>query len=234
MAAISIQDLTVVFRRGSYSSEALHEVSFSVEEGSILGIIGPSGCGKSTLLRILAGVHTDYSGRVLFKGEKPDPRRHSIALVPQHFGLLPWKHVKANILFPLVLGKTPSRTFSFSAISKALGIEGLLHRYPSELSGGQQQRVALARAFIQTPELLLLDEPFSALDVAAAERCRGFLLESLKKDPHAPTTILVSHNLEEVEGLCDEVILMQEKPGRIKKKLQNFSVKELEQQLKDA
>lgn len=228
--AIKVTNLSLSFHRGKRVFQALQGVSFSVEEGKTVGIVGPSGCGKSSLLRILSGVYTRYQGEVLIKGETPNPRKHSFALVPQHYALLPWKQVKENILLPLFFGKHPSRKNTFDEVVNTLGLERILTQYPEELSGGQQQRVALARAFLQEPDLLLLDEPFSALDLYNATRCKEFLQQRLQDDS-SPTTLLVSHNLEEVADLCDEVILMQGSPGKVQKVLARTSVCELKEQI---
>lgn len=129
-----------------------------------------------------------------------------------------------------LFGKHPSRKNTFDEVVNTLGLERILTQYPAELSGGQQQRVALARAFLQEPDLLLLDEPFSALDLYNATRCKEFLQQRLQDDS-SPTTLLVSHNLEEVVDLCDEVILMQGSPGKVQKVLARTSVCELKEQI---
>lgn len=224
--AISVKDLSLSFKRGRHTTEALRGISFSIEQGKKVGIVGASGCGKSTLLRILAGVYTHYEGTVRILGEAPNPKKHSFALVPQHFALLPWKSVRENILLPILFGKKSTAKTSMEEVTRRLGIEDLLSRYPLELSGGQQQRVALARALIQEPDFLFLDEPFSALDLFNANQCKDLLKECLQQDSN-PTTILVSHNLEEVEELCDAIIFMQGTPKRVCQTTEDVSAREL-------
>lgn len=214
MNGVEVQNLSVSFRRKGRLTQALQGVTFSAPAGSMVGIIGASGCGKSTLLRVLAGVERDYDGEVRIYGRAPNARKGSYALVPQHFGLLPWKKVSGNILFPLRLGKTKAEDTTLAELVSLLGIGSLLERYPAELSGGQQQRVALARAFLQQSELLLLDEPFSALDANNALQCREFLMERIKKRERT-TTFWVSHNVDEVTAACDFVFYMEGFPGTI-------------------
>ena len=214
MNGVEVRNLSVSFRRKGRLTQALQGVTFSAPAGSMVGIIGASGCGKSTLLRVLAGVERDYDGEVRIYGRAPNARKGSYALVPQHFGLLPWKKVSENILFPLRLGKTKAEDTTLEELVSLLGIGSLLERYPAELSGGQQQRVALARAFLQQSELLLLDEPFSALDANNALQCREFLMERMKKRERT-TTFWVSHNVDEVTAACDFVFHMEGFPGTI-------------------
>lgn len=213
MSVLAVEHLSVQYHRRSGSIKAIEDVSFEVVEGGILGITGPSGCGKSTLLHVLAGVIRDYNGSVKINGLPPHPHQHSISLVPQQFALLPWKRVKQNILLPITLGKKSNRIDHLEHVVHALEIDHLLNRFPAELSGGQKQRVALARAFIQSPDLLLMDEPFSALDIRTAQKSRDFFAQMHRE--LGMTTILVSHNPEEIAGICDQVIVMGGSPGKI-------------------
>lgn len=179
----------------------------------MVGLTGVSGSGKSTLLSILSGVLKDYKGEVSINGSRPDPKRQSIALVPQNYGLLPWKRVRDNILFPLTIGKEQTAGVTLEQLARRLQLDSLLDRFPAELSGGQKQRVALARAFLQSPDLLLMDEPFSALDINTAEKSRA-LFRSYQEEL-GMTTIIVSHNLQELEGLTNRVIVIGGAPGHI-------------------
>lgn len=214
MSVIAVEHLSVQYNQRAGITKALEDISFELPDGGILGITGPSGCGKSTLLHVLAGVIRDnYSGIVHIDGIPPHPRHHSISLVPQQFALLSWKKVKSNILLPITLGKNSSRADKFDHVVHTLEIDHLLNRYPAELSGGQKQRVALARAFIQSPDILLMDEPFSALDIRTAKRSRDFFIQMHQE--LQMTTILVSHNPEEIAGICDQVIVLGGSPGRV-------------------
>lgn len=210
---VLIEHLSVTYRRAGKETQALSEITCNIPEGIVCGITGPSGCGKSTLLHVLAGILTDYDGRVLIGGEKPDPRRLSIGLVPQHYGLLPWKTAGDNILFPLQLRRQEADRDFFDKVAEELEIDTLMSRFPHELSGGQCQRVALARAFVQKPDILLLDEAFSALDINTAEKSRRLFanLQSLT----GVTTVMVTHNIDEAISMCDHIIVMGENPGRI-------------------
>ncbi|KAA6322789.1 NitT/TauT family transport system ATP-binding protein [termite gut metagenome] len=213
MSTVHICNLSVSYSGKSGSTEVLRDFSLDVSEGSIYSIIGPSGCGKSTLLHILAGIFTGYSGEVLIDGKRPNPKRLSIGLVPQNYGLLPWKRVKENIFLPGTLGKSlPDKEYT-EEILTVLDLQSLLRRYPHELSGGQRQRVALARSFIQKPDLLLMDEPFSALDALTAERSRQLFLDIWNK--HRVTTLFVTHNMDEAINIGNRVVLLTPLPGQV-------------------
>lgn len=213
MSRITIKELSYSYHSRGGVTQALNRVSLSLAEGEVIGLTGVSGSGKSTLLNILSGILHGYSGEVLINGEPPNPKKHSIALVPQSYGLLPWKRVRENILLPHTLGKKCERIGELQSIVDRLEIGALLHRYPSELSGGQKQRVALARAFVQSPDLLLMDEPFSALDISTATRSKE-LFKAFQKELGV-TTVMVSHNPQEIEGLTDRVIILGGSPGEV-------------------
>lgn len=214
MSRIVVEQLSVDYSSDKTRTTAVEGITFSLDDGEIIGLTGPSGCGKSTLLHVLSGIITDYRGMVLIDGVPPDPVRQSIALVPQGFALLPWKSVRENILLPQTLGgKVCPNLSHLDEILEELDITPFLDRYPSQLSGGQKQRVALARAFVQDPDLLLLDEPFSALDIGTAERSRGLLKRF--RSGLGLTTILVSHNVLEIVGLARRVLVMGGSPGHI-------------------
>lgn len=210
---VCIDHLSVSYRRAGKATHAISDISCEIPQGIVCGITGSSGCGKSTLLYVLAGIITDYEGSVRIGGEIPDPHRLSIGLVPQHYGLLPWKTAEDNILFPLRLRRQRVETDLFDSIIDGLELRALLSRFPHELSGGQCQRVALARAFVQRPDILLLDEPFSALDINTAAKSRQ-LFASLQQLTGV-TTILVTHNIDEAIEMCDHIIVMGDSPGRI-------------------
>lgn len=213
MSQITVEDLAYSYHSHESETPAIAHLTFSIASGEVVGLTGASGSGKSTLLKILSGNIRDYTGKALIDGTPPNPKRHSIAFVPQNYGLLPWKRVKENILLPRTLGKDCQRLNELERIVSRLEIAPLLHRYPSELSGGQMQRVALARAFVQSPQLLLMDEPFSALDIATAERSKAIFREFQQE--LQLTTIIVSHNLHELEGLVSRVLLLGGSPGTL-------------------
>lgn len=212
-SSVSIDRLSVTYRHHGKAVQALEGLSCEIPQGIVCGVTGPSGCGKSTLLYVLAGIITDYSGEVYIGGAVPDPRRLSIGLVPQHYGLLPWKTVRDNILFPLQIHRQRTDRQYLSEIVEGLEIDHLLEHFPHALSGGQRQRVALARAFVQRPDILLMDEAFSALDITTAQKSRE-LFGSLHRR-YGVTTIIVTHNIDEAVEMCDHVAVMGGCPGRI-------------------
>jgi NitT/TauT family transport system ATP-binding protein len=221
-----VDRLTVDYAtRGGGVVRALDGLSFRMETDEVWGVVGPSGCGKSTLLKVLAGVHRSYDGEVSINGERPDPRRQSIGLIPQNYALLPWKRVEENIFLPqIVAHRAPNRNAAASVID-SLALGDLLHRWPHELSGGQQQRVALARSFIQSPDILLMDEPFSALDTQTAARSRALFQNVWRDNP--VTTLLVTHNIDEAVALCSHIVVLSAAPGRVVALLETPSADEI-------
>jgi len=192
---------------------ALDGVSFSVEPGEILAIVGGSGCGKSTLLRAIAGLDPPSRGRVLLDGEQVTKPHERIGIVFQEPRLLPWLKVADNVGFGL---EDRPRAERRERVTKALTRVGLPDKaavWPRELSGGQAQRVALARALVPRPEVLLLDEPFSALDAFTRVDLQDHLLD-LWADAR-PTLVLVTHDVDEAIVLADRILVMRPQPGHI-------------------
>lgn len=231
MSYLTTDNLSYTYKGRHHVTPALNGITFSIDRGEVVGLTGPSGCGKSTLLHIIAGIIKGYDGHVAINEYRPDPHKHSIALVPQNFALLPWKTVEENILLPQTFGKKCPRAKQKDEIAKELKISELMGKYPNELSGGQKQRIALARAFIQSPDILLMDEPFSALDIGTAERGRSFFLEFQRE--LKVTTILVSHNLNEIKGLTDRAIILGGNPGHIITDSYSLTCEELREQITD-
>jgi NitT/TauT family transport system ATP-binding protein len=199
---------------------AVDSVSFDVAPGKFVGLVGPSGCGKSSLLLMMAGLLAPTSGRVIVRGRqlsKPDPVE--IGVVFQESSLLPWKTALENVEFPLSLRGVDAATRRASAVKmlELVGLKDFMDRRPHELSGGMRQRVAVARGFCQDPRILLMDEPFAALD----EQTRMTLGDELLHiwDQHKKTVIFVTHGLTEAVYLCDEVLVMAARPGRILKRI---------------
>lgn len=193
----------------------LEDVSFDVQEGEFICIIGPSGCGKSTLLRIIAGlIHADQ-GAVLLHGKPPVPEEPEDAMVFQHFALFPFLNVEENIEFGLKMFGVPEkeRRERVRHLIAEMGLHGAEHRYPKELSGGMKQRVGLARAFAVRPKILLMDEPFSALDAFTAETLRAEVLRVWAQSKQ--TIVMVTHLVEEAIELADRIIVMSAHPGRV-------------------
>ena len=200
---------------------ALADISLCVERGTVLALIGASGCGKSTLLRVVAGLVRPTAGTLHADGANVDPRVLRIGFLPQNYGLLAWKTVRENILLGAeIKGEwDEKRKAIFDELVADLGLKDLLTRYPYELSGGQQQRVGLARVFLLAPDLLLMDEPFSALDAITREFMQEVFLSLRKK--YAVTTMLVTHYVEEALALAGRIAVMTGTPGRIAEIIDN-------------
>lgn len=209
---VLVRDLSAYYPQ-TPNRPILQGVSLRIAPQEIVGLTGASGCGKSTLLHILAGLHTHYRGDVLLDGQVPNPKVHTIALVQQQYGLLPWMRVIRNIELP---SKIRHQTFDhdlFDEVCYAMELGDLLNRYPHQLSGGQKQRVALARAFCRKPDLLLLDESFSALDLVTADRCRSLFLELWQRRP--VSTLIISHNPEELTRICRQTLILGGSPASV-------------------
>ncbi len=204
---------------GSDHYTVLQDVSVCVKQGEVVALLGRSGCGKSTLLRILAGLIRPTAGDVVSDGAPLDGPNQNVAMVFQSFALLPWLTVQENTELGLTargVGKDEREEEALKAI-KMVGLEGYESAYPRELSGGMRQRVGFARAFVMNPEVLMMDEPFSALDVLTAENLRGEIGELWEagKFP-AKSILLVTHNIEEAVALSDRVIILAANPGRVR------------------
>lgn len=200
---LEIIDVSISYKSGKKVNTVIKNLSFSLPDRSLLAIAGISGCGKTTLLHALAGIIKPDSGTITLNGTAVSPKRFSIGFIPQDYGLLPWKTIKENCLFCME-GEKESK--ALLPLCKRLGINSLLSRYPSEISGGQAQRTALARAFLREPNILLMDEPFAALDIAAASKARQLTL-SLWKEYHAEG-VIVTHRLSEALYLATHVAVM--------------------------
>jgi NitT/TauT family transport system ATP-binding protein len=213
--AISVRALAKAYGRGAEAIVALRDIDFSVGEGEFLAIVGPSGCGKSTLLKILAGLMPASDGDAMLNGTPIDGPRRDIGMVFQSPVLFPWRNVLSNAMLPIDvqhLGR--ERTLARArALIQLVGLSGFENRYPWELSGGMQQRVALVRALVHDPALLLMDEPFGALDALTRESMNVELqriwLERRK------TVVFVTHSTSEAVFLADRVMVMTPRPGRI-------------------
>jgi len=196
----------------------LDNVNFSIRKGEFVSVIGPSGCGKSTMLRLIAGLSTADSGQVLINGKsvKAATREKSVGLVPQSPALLPWRTVEDNVTLPLRINKRANggrNVRDARQLLTSFGLEHAINKYPSQLSGGMQQRVAIARAFVFDPAVLLMDEPFSALDEMNRDKQRMGLLEFWQSN--RKSVMFVTHSVPEAIMLSDRIILMAAHPGRI-------------------
>jgi NitT/TauT family transport system ATP-binding protein len=214
---ISISGLSKSFALAGQQIVALQDVSLTCRGGSFTALIGPSGCGKSTLLRIIAGLETPSAGTVLAGGSPPDALRRagSLGVAFQDAALLPWRNVQRNIALPFdVLGRRPADWRArVEALIDLVGLSGFARALPAQLSGGMRQRASIARALVTNPSLLLLDEPFGALD-EILRRSMNLELQRIWMERPA-TTVLVTHDIEEAVFLADRVVVMQARPGRI-------------------
>jgi ABC-type nitrate/sulfonate/bicarbonate transport system, ATPase component len=205
-------------RSGGEELLVLDGVNLSLKEGEIVGLLGRSGSGKSTFLRLIAGLAKPQGGRLDYLGQEIDGPASGIAMVFQSFALFPWLTVLENVqlgLEALALPEKEIRTRALEAID-LIGLDGYESAYPRELSGGMRQRVGFARALVVHPNILLMDEPFSALDVLTAENLRTDLIElwQQKKLP-IKSILLVTHNIEEAVQMCDRALLFSSNPGRV-------------------
>ncbi len=200
---------------GAPPTRALASTSLQVEAGEFVCVVGPSGCGKTTLLRILGGLLQPTHGRVVLKGEPLTGPRPEIGYVFQHANLMPWRTVLRNVGLPLELQGRPAAEIQARSRSvlRLVGLEGFEQSYPRQLSGGMAQRAALARTLVHAPELLLLDEPFGALDAITRERMNLELLGI--RQAYAYTAVMVTHSISEAVFLADRVLVMSQRPGRI-------------------
>ncbi len=221
-------DLCMDFESASGVIRALDPFSFHAQPNEFVVIVGPSGCGKSTLLHITSGLTRPTSGRVLLGGEpilEPGPDK---AIVFQNFSLFPWKTVYENIDFGLRINGVPTekRQALIKDYIQLIGLNGFEKHFPRQLSGGMQQRVAIARSFVLQPRVLLMDEPFAALDA----QNRQLMQEELVRiwQTQKPTVLFITHSVEEAVFLADRIIVMTRRPGRIKEVLRPI------QHMKDA
>jgi NitT/TauT family transport system ATP-binding protein len=199
--------------------EVIAPVDLDVEPGKIITLLGPSGCGKSTLLRILTGLSKPSSGQVLWHGQPLTSQNAGVSIVFQSFALFPWLTVLDNVEAPLEARGAPAleRHKRALRILDTVGLDGFESAYPKELSGGMKQRVGFARALVVEPEVLFMDEPFSALDVLTAESLRNELLELwLSRKMPTKAIFIVTHNIEEAVLLADRVIVLGRNPARVR------------------
>ena len=215
---LELQGITQKYGRGDRRFTAVDNVSLTIDEGEFVALLGPSGCGKSTLLRIITGLNQPTEGQVLYEGQPLRGVNPHATIVFQTFALFPWLTVQQNVEVALKARGIPPNLRTVRAIDllDMVGLDGFETAFPRELSGGMRQKVGFARAMAVEPELLCLDEAFSALDVLSAEALRGELLE-LWMSGSIPTKaiLMVTHNIEEALFMADRVIVMDKQPGRV-------------------
>jgi NitT/TauT family transport system ATP-binding protein len=213
---IECDDVNMIYeRRGRSDLHALADISFHVERGEFVSLLGPSGCGKSTLLRIIDGLAAPTSGQIRIDGRAVSKPGADRALVFQADSLLPWRTAAENARLGLDLARKNRRQSDaiVARLLEVVGLAGFEDRYPRELSGGMRQRVNLARALAVDPEVLLMDEPFGALDAQTREDMQDELLRICRE--YRKTILFVTHSIEEAVFLSDRVLLVAPRPGRI-------------------
>jgi len=212
---LAAEGIHLVYRDGNVPTTALEGVSLRVANGEFLCILGPSGCGKTSLLRVLSGLIRPTAGRVLLDNKPLLRPSRRVGLIFQGANLMPWRTVLRNVTLPLEVAHVPLAEAEAKAreLLELVGLSGFEEAHPAQLSGGMQQRVAIARALIHDPVVLLMDEPFGALDALTRERLS---LEFLRIWSHRRQTIvMVTHNIQEALFLADRVLVLSPRPGRV-------------------
>ena len=222
MALIEVKNINMVFSMSKTEElKVLEDITLSIDEGEIVSILGPSGCGKSTFLRIITGLLKPTSGEVYYKGKRQLDVNDKMAMVFQNFALFPWKTVWENIEIGIKKPVTDADG-KIKRVIDMVGLEGFEEVYPKNLSGGMKQRVGIARALVSEPEVLCMDEPFSALDVLTAENLREEVMDLwFSGDTTLKNIIIITHNVTEAVYMADKIVIMSTKPGRIELVYQN-------------
>jgi NitT/TauT family transport system ATP-binding protein len=212
---LTVDDVSLIYQSSRGPVEALKRLSFDLRHGEFLSLLGPSGCGKSTVLRLIAGLLRPTGGRVVLSGKAVDGPRPDVGIVFQQPTLLPWKTVLQNVLVPVKALRLPLATYKPFALEllDLVGLKNFTEHYPYELSGGMQQRVAIARGLVSKPSILLMDEPFAALDAMSRE----FMMGELQRIWLAAnvSVVFITHSIQEAVFLSDRVITLSARPGRM-------------------
>ena len=214
--AVEVDSVVKTFRRNRLEIQALSETSVDFREGEFISLIGPSGCGKSTLLKLIAGLDSPTRGEVRVDGTVVTKPLRSASVSFQKPTLLPWRNVIDNILLPIEVrdGRPAAQDRAYAAqLIEMIGLQDFTNHYPKELSGGMEQRAAIARSLVTRPELLLMDEPFGALDEFTREDLNEELLNLWEAEPK--TVVFVTHSISEAVFLSDRIMVMSARPGRI-------------------
>jgi NitT/TauT family transport system ATP-binding protein len=212
---ISCEHVRKIYGKGAKAFEAVSAATFSVEKGEFVSILGPSGCGKSTLLMMVAGLEAATGGRIMAGGTPIKEPRSEVGIVFQDPTLLPWKTALQNVLFPIEMMHLDRASYVGRAVEllRMVGLGEALDKKPSQLSGGMRQRVSLCRALVSDPSILLMDEPFSALDAITRDEMNTVLLNLWER--YRKTVLFVTHSIREAVFLSDRVLVMGRSPSRI-------------------
>jgi NitT/TauT family transport system ATP-binding protein len=216
---LNVNNVSLSYKLGKETLKVIDDISFTATKNEFVAITGPSGCGKSSLLRIISGLQHPSSGAIEIKGNVVESPTNEVFMIFQNFALLPWKNVVENIEIPLMSrGRLSANDAGMRALKvvQDVGLRGFEKAYPGELSGGMKQRVGIARALALEPEILLMDEPFNALDGLTAEHLRGEIY-SLLIGTESPISVvlMVTHNVDEVVELADRVVVLSNRPAKV-------------------
>ncbi|MCS6996040.1 MAG: ABC transporter ATP-binding protein [Casimicrobiaceae bacterium] len=221
---VELEHVSMVYGRGPTAVKAVEDLTLTIHKGEFVAVVGPSGCGKSSMMKLISGLMPIASGRLLLEGKPITGPINKVGMAFQAANLLPWRTAVDNVLLPLeivephrsqIRAKREQYRAKARALLESVGLKGFTEKYPWQLSGGMQQRTSICRALIHEPEILMLDEPFGALDAFTREE-----LWCMMRDLHAAkgiTALLVTHDLREAVFLCDTVYVMSDRPGRIVK-----------------
>ncbi len=222
-AAVSAHDLSLVFQSADAPVTALQKVNLTIARGEFVSLIGPSGCGKTTLLRVIADLERATSGAISVNGVSPEQARleRAYGYVFQAAALYPWRNVLRNVMLPLEVMRMPAAERRERAMKnlELVGLQGFETKFPWQLSGGMQQRVSIARALAFEPKLLLMDEPFGALDEITRDRLNEQLLRLWERT--GKTVVFVTHSISEAVFLSNRIVVMSPRPGRILEVIEN-------------
>jgi ABC-type nitrate/sulfonate/bicarbonate transport system ATPase subunit len=210
---IVIDDIRKSFNKGGATLPVVGGITLDIEDGEFVAIVGPSGCGKSTLMKMISGFEHPDSGEVRIDGERllrPGPKG---IVISQHGSVFPWLTVQENLMFGLNEGERAAKARLADHYAEMVGLKGFENAYPRELSGGMLKRVEIARALVVKPEILYMDEPFSALDALMNLRMRNELLRILQEERH--TVVLITHDVEEALYLADRIVVLAPRPTRV-------------------
>ena len=212
---ICVENVRKLYQNGSQTIEAVADATFTADHGEFVAILGPSGCGKSTLLMMCGGLETVTSGTITMGGAAVTGPRASVGVMFQDSTLLPWKTVRENILFPVSVQRRRMADYAARAdeLIEMVGLDGFADTKPHQLSGGMRQRVAICRALVTDPDILLMDEPFSALDAMTRDEMNDALLDIW--DRYRKTGLFVTHSIREAVYLADRVLVMTKRPASV-------------------
>ncbi|HXS41528.1 MAG TPA: ABC transporter ATP-binding protein [Stellaceae bacterium] len=214
-ALLEVRAVDLLYKTKSAPIQALKDVSLTVETGEFVAVLGPSGCGKSSLLKLVAGLLPPSAGQIVLDGRPVTKPRPTTGLMFQTPTLLPWKSVLSNVLVPIraMAGDVETHREKAANLLDLVGLRGFAQNYPNELSGGMQQRVSLARALIHDPQILLMDEPFAALDAMTREQMAIALQRLWLKT--RKSVLFITHNIQEAVFLADRVLMFSGRPGHV-------------------